>query len=359
MIFLIWQRYFLKEILKIFGLFLFAFYLLYALVDYSTHMQDFIKNNQIQIGELFLYYSFQFLKRATLLIPLAILVATIKVLSTFNAHRELVALQTSGIPFKKLMGPFFLVAGICTLFNYCSAEFLLPNSLNFIDKFNASHFKHSYKEKGKEPLRVIHLKNQSKLIYQSYDAETESFFDAIWIASSDHLWRIKYLKDDPEHAMGQYVDHLARNSKGFFEKVESFPNYEFTEIKWDRNMPPKGFIPIENRALSELYALLAQKKTTTSYARKEILAQMTYKGLIPLSSLFVVIAVGPFCIGYSRKLPIFFIYAAALFGFISFFTLMDGAVILGENQVFSPFWAVFIPFVLCVAPFAWKFVKTH
>ena len=48
----IWQRYFLVGILKTFFLFLLCFFILYALVDYSMHMQEIMKNKRISIGDL-------------------------------------------------------------------------------------------------------------------------------------------------------------------------------------------------------------------------------------------------------------------------------------------------------------------
>ena len=62
----LWERYLLREILKIFFLFLFCFYSLYAMVDYSLHMQDFIVDKRIQFLHIAAYYGFQFVKRCPL-----------------------------------------------------------------------------------------------------------------------------------------------------------------------------------------------------------------------------------------------------------------------------------------------------
>src|SRR5581483_5803542 len=128
-------------------------------------------------------------------------------------------------------------------------------------------------------------------------------------------------------------------------------------IVWQPNLPRKGFIPIENRSLSELYKL-GFKEKSSSYAKTELRTQFFYKSIMPFLSLIVVFAVSPFCVFYARKIPIFFIYAMALFGYITFFTLMDASVILGENHIVSPFLAVFAPFALCSAASFWKFYRT-
>jgi len=353
----IWERYIFRELLKVFFLFLFVFFFLYSLMDYSTHAKDFITDKRIQIFDILLYYSLQFIKRADLLLPLALLVATIKVLCSLNAHRELVALQASGMKLKKLLRPFFFLACLCMVFNYFSAQYIVPKALNNLDQFKKSHFKQSSKGKIKQRVHLIYLKDDTKLFYQTFDKEKELFFDVIWIPTSEEIWRIKYLTANPREPEGRFVDHLKRNSQGFFEKVESFDTYQFKQIKWERKMPTKGFIPNENRSLSELFHSYFQKQSGSNYEGADLLTQLYFKLAMPLLSFLVVMAISPFCVNYSRNIPIFFIYACGLFGFIAFFTFMDAAVIIGENQVVSPFLAIFSPFLICGGLFTWKFIR--
>src|SRR3989339_1393209 len=102
----IWQRYIFKDLIQCFVFFLFSFFLLYFLADFSTHTQDFIEENSLSFFKMATYYMHQFFKRMPLLFPLALLISTIKVLSSLNIHRELVALQASGVMLKKILSPF-------------------------------------------------------------------------------------------------------------------------------------------------------------------------------------------------------------------------------------------------------------
>jgi lipopolysaccharide export system permease protein len=147
---MIWERYFFKEIAKVFCLFIFAFFLLYTVLDYSAHLQDFLHKSQLPILEIAIYYGAHFIKRTDVLLPVALLVATIKVLSSLNANRELMVLQASGIPLRKLMRPFLVFAGLCVVFNLLSVQFFLPRALNRIDQFSTTHFGYSHRAKRKE-----------------------------------------------------------------------------------------------------------------------------------------------------------------------------------------------------------------
>lgn len=354
----IWERYFLREIFKVSALFLFGFFFLYAAIDYSLHMQDFLKDKKLQILDLFVYYGFQFIKRAPLLLPLAMLIATIKVLTSFNAHRELVALQSSGLSFKRLMRPFFFVAALCTLFNIVSCEFLLPKSLTYLDKFYDKHIKHNKQDRKSNPVHILTLKDQSKVIYQTLDKEKGIFFDVIWVQSPDEIWRMRYLSANTDMPEGRFIDHLVRSPQGSFEKKESFEKRIFKEISWDKDPPRKGFIPLENRSLTELFTM-GFKEKQSSYMKMELLTHLCYKLAMPFLSLIVVAAASPFCIRYARRSSLFILYALALFGYIAFFTLMDAAIIFGENKTLYPVVAIFAPFILCSFPFLWNFARKH
>jgi len=353
----LWERYFFREIFKVFFFFLFAFFFLYAILEYSIHMDDFFKDNQFQFLELLTYYSNQFIKRADLLLPLALLIASIKVLSTLNTKREWMVLQVAGIKNRRLLRPFFTVALLSCLFNLVNFEFFLPGALAQIDEFHATHFKHSHRAQRKELIHLLSLKDNSKLIYQSYDAAKDALFDVLWIRSADDIWRMKFLSADPAQPVAQYVDHLIRNSEGFLEKSESHDLYRLNDLKWRPSMTGKSFIPFENRSLKELFHLAFHSTTTTSYEYPKIITQLCFKCAIPLLAFVVICAVAPACLAFSRQLNLFLIYALGLFGLLACYMIMDSMVTLGENSIISPLIAVFAPLTILGTLCTWKYLR--
>ena len=354
----IWERYILRETCKVFSLFLGCFFFLYALIDYSLHMQDFIIDKQMQISHVATYYVFQFIKRADLLIPLALLIATLKVLFAMNTRGELIALQSSGLSRRKILRPLFFMGLLCALFNLISSEFFLPASLNHLDSFREQHFKHSRHGNRKQPVYLLPLKDHSKIVYQTEDEEKKLYLDVFWIRSTDEIWRMHSLSSDPDNPVGRFVDHLKRGKAGNFEKIESFETYRFDKFRWQADPTGKGSIPLENRKLSELLRLSIQKNKVTSYEYPQALTYLLFKLTIPFLSLLVIAAGAPFCLRHSRNLPLFFTYALALFGFIAFFALMDAAVILGENLILSPYVAILLPLSLCWGAFGLHYYNT-
>lgn len=147
-----YHRYLFREIFKISFLFLFSFFFIYITIDYSTHASDFTLNQKIDPFRFFSYYGCHFIKRLELLLPLSLLIATLRVLLAMNQHGELTALQASGIRLTHILRPFLTVGILATLLHYSVSESILPKALNYLDLFENEHFGKSKEDKKAPPL---------------------------------------------------------------------------------------------------------------------------------------------------------------------------------------------------------------
>lgn len=344
---MIWKRYLIKEILKVFFLFLFSFYFLYAMIDYSMHLQQIMKSTKIGMGDLSLYYTMLLSKRSDLLLPLALLIALLKVICTLNRKNELLAFQAGGISIKKLLSPFLILGFFCLAVNYLNLEFLAPRSLNYIDQFEKKYFRKKKPEKQKgEAVHVLPLEDGSHLIYQGYDQEKKELFDVFWVITPDNLWHMKTLSLKNSIPVGNKVDALRRTEKGLMEKGDAHETHLFHDLKLDFDLKTYIGKPMENRSISELAQLMKSPQAFLKEKKNLIRSQFYFKMLMPWLSLFVVIGVAPYVTTFSRHLSVFLIFSLGIFGYIALFMIISASVILGESQVISPFWALFtIPMV--------------
>lgn len=350
----LWQRYLLREFFKVFFLFLFGFYFLYIVVDYCAHMQDFLQGNKISFGKISIYYLFQFIKRSDILLPLAFMLSSMKLLLGWNHRRELVAFQAGGLSWKKLVKPLVVIALALSMTNLLIAEFALPKALRSIDRLHDTYMKHSRRQQRSEPIHVLQLEDHSKLIYKFYDSLKDCFVDVIWMKSPNELWRMKSLNANPQLPIGYFVDHLEK-TEGYFEKTGSFEQINLEGLKWEKQMTRRGFVPYENRSVSELVRLY--KQDVSHYASDEILSQLLFKISMPFLSLLIILAVAPLCVRYTRQVPFFLYFAIAIFAYIAFVAFMDASIILGENGTVSPFYAVLLPLLVPLAFFWLRFSK--
>lgn len=353
------NRYLFKEILLFFLFFIASFYFLYVLIDYSMHLKLFHqeKLSYIKIGS---YYLWQFTQRIDILFPLALMIASIKILTTMNLRLELVALLASGIPFKQLFRPFLWIACGVSLFLYFNQQWFQPYSFSYIKNFEQNYLKK--KDDFSSPVYSLHLPNNVLLLYQNFDQEKKEFKNVFLVTNLDDICRIETLTITEKGMLGRKVDRLSRKSSGEIAKKESleselFPKMEinektlFNETKVTRAQSMFELVKkIPKHSFGAIFKKINDKDA-------ENLSYFSYKLFLPLLSLLAVIAPAPFCIRYSRKIPLIFIFAGALFSIFAFFILINSCLVLSIHQILPPFWGICIPFLLLFSFFGYRHAK--
>lgn len=355
----IWERYFIKQFSQVFFLFLFCFYGLYVLIDYASHTSA-LPNHQTQIKgiELARYYLFIFASRAEILIPLALLIALIKTLSSLNIHYELAALMAGGFKLHLLMRPFVLIGLFFTTLIYLNEQYLLPTALKKLKRIEDSN-KHK-KNHQHLPMIAQHtlLEDGSLFIFQSYDRDKEQFFDAYWIPSIDDIYRMKYFAPYQEEPVGYFVDHLVRQPSGMLEIADSFKSYPFKKMKFSQETLQSTIMDADTLSLTELWNQRPnQGENELSEKESKGLTALYWKLFIPWLCLLSIIAPAPFCVRFSRQHPLFFIYICGLFGLIAFYLLLDATQVVAKRQVLPPLLALGIPFLSLFGLFGWRFMR--
>jgi len=354
----IWQRYFIKELLKIFIFFIISFYSLYILIDFSSHAGTFHHHHiKIRFSEIALYYLGDLVKRFDVLVPFALMIATVKTLSTLNTRNELVALMASGIKLKTLLRPFLLTGFLFVSLLYLNTEFLLPKSLNTLKQIEDA--RSSQKKKPHEQFSVEHLilEDGSTLIFQKYDSSQQIFSDVYWIRNLDDLYHFKSLKPDKDNrtSMGYFVEHFVRSPEGQIVHAASFPSLKIAGMHFDSARLLENLTSAEELSLSALQKKITTSMETQSEKHAQNLTVFYYKLAIPWLCLLAVILPAPFCVRISRQLPLFFIYAGCIFGLVSIYLIFDAALILGKRQAIEPFIAIGAPFSLFLGYFGFRY----
>lgn len=355
----IWERYFLKEMAKFFFLFLFCFYGLYVLIDYASHTSALPHHHtSIKQQEMIRYYVFIFASRAEILIPFALLIALIKTLCSLNSSRELVALLAGGFKLSVLLRPFLLIGLFFTFLLFLNEQFLLPDALKKLRHIEDSNKHQRSRNKLAMAVRHLVLEDGSLLLFQSYDTAQERFFDVYWIESIDRIYRIKYLYPYTSTVTGYFVDQLIRQPSGELAHQESFDKLYFNTIRFNQEVLQSTLIEADALSLSDLWQQLPSNQEDLSEKESKIRTAFYWKLVIPWLCLLAILAPIPFCLSFSRTLPVFFIYVCGVFGLIAFYLLLDAAQVISKRQVLDPLWAITVPFLTLLAFFSWRFIKT-
>lgn len=354
----IWERYFIRHFIQMFFLFLSCFYGLYVLIDYASHTSTFA-NHHVQISwqEIARYYLYVFASRAEILLPLALLIAFVHTICSLNTHHELVAFMASGFSIKTLMRPFMILGLLCVFLMYANEQFLLPDALHKLRRIEDATKHKKSRRTAKMAVHHLILEDGSLLIFQDYDTAKERFFDAYWIQSIDSIYRIKYLSPILPTPIGYFVDHLARQPNGEIFQKAAYHELSLPNLKFNAELLQSTLIEPDILTLSQLSEEIFNISQDLTEKESKILTAFYWKLVMPWLCLLAIIAPAPYCVRFSRNLPIFFIYVCSLFGLIAFYMFMDAAQVIAKRQVIAPFWAICGSFMIMFSYFTWRFSK--
>lgn len=350
-----WSRWIFSDTLKLIIFFIVCIYFVFFTVDLSIHGSKILIRSSANIFQLIVYYYHNFISYLNLFLCLALMLAIIKVVSSLNVHSELIALQMGGLSRSKLSLPIFAIAFLVSTLSYINYEYLIPHSKEQIEDFK-NEFLRTKKRVEKNLINTIFLESGAKIIYQKFDLKTKNLFDLFFIKSSSDIWHAKYLDPYTNPPEGKFVDHFIKEKDGAFQKKETCATYQFSEINFDK-IANNSLQPYESRPISTLFSQYLSKRYSSSVEKAYALSHLNYKLAMPLVPLILVFALVPICSRFSRSNLVYIIFSLSLIFFIGFYTLMDGALILAENRVASPFLLIWTPIIFCFIFFALKFFR--
>lgn len=330
------ERYILRELFATIFLFLFCFFSLYILIDYATHARTFHHGSTgFALQELAAYYFAELVRRLDILLPFALMIATIRTLCKMNRANELVALLAGGVSMGKILRPFLFTALLGTTFLFAVEELALPGAFETLREKGSVRAAKKYRT---ESVKNIALQDGTTLLFQSYDGQTKEFSDVWWIESPQKLWRMQTfsIKDN----LGKEIEEFVRNTDGALLLASQNPTKIFALQVNENRLWETVSVP-EELSFSNLYSQLGGKSQNERTAL--VTTAFVQKLVFPWMAAFAVIIPIPYCIRFGRRLPQFMIFAGSLFALEALFLLLDAGVVLAERQTLSPLLSLCCP----------------
>ena len=311
-----WERYFFKKWIGSALLFLAVFYGLYILIDYASHLSSAnYHHSKLKVGEFFIHYLAEFSLKADLLIPFALLIATVHTLTQLNVYSELVSLLASGHSLHRLMRPFLIGGLFAVGLLYINNEWIVPAAAKERQSMDKKYKIRKQKELLEVSAHALLLDDGSHLIYKEFDPSLKKFFEAYWIVSIDEMWRMEELDPFQDNPTGNWIDHFIRNSQGVMEIAASYPEKEIPSLSFNEKALQEILLEPQDLSLSELWDDAPNEQTAEENEKAARFLTALYRKLVlPWLALIAVIAPAPFCLKFGRSLPIFLIFAGAIFG---------------------------------------------
>jgi len=119
------DRYLLREWARVFGLTLIGFPVLVSLFDLTDKLDRYLSRG-ISRGSVLLSYVFGLPEYLVLVLPIAVLFATVFTISTLGRHSELTAAKASGQSFHRLIRPLMFAAAAAAVLGFILSELSAP-----------------------------------------------------------------------------------------------------------------------------------------------------------------------------------------------------------------------------------------
>lgn len=350
------DKYIFKELIKTFLFFVFAFCLIYTLIDYSSSVTDFQKNNysSLDIGKFYIYTLIQ---RMDLIIPFGLLISSIRLLSRLNSQNEFIALFAGGISLPRLMRPFLLFSLLPTLFMYFAFEKIQPHASEALQTLEFKHLSTEDKAQASHIIQEFELEDSSLIVFQNYNPISNQFFDVFWVKNLDNVYHLKTLSPSSKVSFASQVHQFHRNKEGQLKHVRFYENKSLPEMQFNMAQLKYALTEPRNLPLSKLGHLMSNFDSHFTQHEGKILVAFWNKLLLPLLCIITVLAPAPFCLRFSRSFSPFFVFLISTFSLLAFYLIVDAFLILGENRTLHPALAVIAPCFIFYSALIFNYVR--
>ena len=152
------DRYILK---KYFTTFFFTLLILIPIavsIDISEKVGKFLKASDLTFDEIIYDYYVNFIiNYGNTFMPLALFISVIMFTSKLSGNTEIIAINSSGISFKRFLRPYFIGASIIAIVSLYANHFVVPKSNKVFEKFQETYLRSASKKQLKRMVYSVNL----------------------------------------------------------------------------------------------------------------------------------------------------------------------------------------------------------
>jgi lipopolysaccharide export system permease protein len=294
------DKYVFAEWWKIFVTTSIGFPILVIVIDLVDHLESYLNRN-IPPGKIFLSYVFWLPDSMFLVLPAAVLFATVFSIGAFTRHSEITAAKASGISFYRLTAPIYAGALVAAILGLGLAVLVPITNAKRDELLNESQFKtgterYNFTYAGTEGrvYRVSALNSERHTI-QGIQIERKGRgpdYPTVILASSSGVWDAKR-----GWALRSGVVHVMPDSTSTFAiEFDSVRDNRFRETPADLMAIPRKPEDMGYRDLSRFIA--AAERSGSDAA--ELRVERAQKIAVPLTCLIIVLFGAPLATSTQR-----------------------------------------------------------
>ncbi len=216
---------------KYFKTFIFTILLLLPIaiaIDISEKIHKFIKHEDLTVWTIikdhYLNFSIYYINT---FMPLALFIAVILFTSKMAGNTEIIAMNSGGVSFPRLVRPYMIGATIIFLFSFYANHFIVPESNKIWEKFHRDYIVHRSKIKFQVDNVNLQLNDHGDFIYiKNFNLKTDkgNYFSYEHFKDAKLKYkimsrRISYNKKDSTYTLYDYKKrYIQKNSNDIIKK---------------------------------------------------------------------------------------------------------------------------------------------
>ena len=345
----VFDRYITREFLRILGIALLAFLVIYLLVDIFDHIDTFI-DLKAPLGTVIIYYLYMCPYIIVFTLPIGALMASLLSVGSMARNNELVAMKTSGVSLYRILAPLLFSGALLSIMVVFIGGWIVPEintKLRTLRKYEIER----KPSREHEPKRNLIYQDETGITYH-----VAVLFPSRGIAEGMSLisegdgtvrWRI-----DAES--GSYVDDTWNLMSGFLRVFDS--ETEFTagfKQMWSSHLSaaPKEILgkprDPEELGVKELRKSISRRRQAgLATAKQEV--ELNIRFSFPLA-VFLMVLLGAPLASNPRRSGLALSFGISIAVSFAFFGTIRACQALGHHGTLPPGVAAWVPDIIFLA----------
>lgn len=356
------DRYLVWELLIPLGYCLSGFLIFWISADLLNELNSF-QQAKLSVAEIGEYYLVRTPELLTVVLPVALLLALLYVLTGLTRHHELTAMRAAGLSLWRLCAPYLVVGFLFSLALYLLTELWMPDSAERAEEILKRHGARQPNAADRAWRNDLKFRNDRENRFwriRAYNVETGEMRDPYveWKAPDGSRRQLLAERAVPTNGAWiffnarQFTANASPNSEQMWQRTNRLEVADFSEtpeqIKSEIKVSQLENVQAARRAKLSIAEILDYKRLHPSMeSRKQsMLDTKLYARLSsPWTCLVVVLIALPFGAPSGRR-NAFVGVAASIFICFGYFVVQSFVLALGTGGYLPPVLAAFLPNVL-------------
>jgi lipopolysaccharide export system permease protein len=336
------DRYVLSEFWKVLAATALGFPLLVIIIDVSEKLDAYLRRD-LPVADIVLAYLYGVPDTMFLVLPAAVLFATVFTVGSFTRHSEITAAKASGISFHRFIAPIAFGALACTGFGFVLAEVVPPLNARRLELLQEKQARNTIRRSNfayaAEAGRVykIGFADVEAASMQAVEIERKGLgpdYPSYVIAAKEGAWNAGdgwMLRDGVVHLMPDSLSNLT-------VQFDSLADRLFTEAPTSLMANPKAPAEMGYRDLGRFIAAMERSGTDVNKLKVERMLKLA----IPATCVIIMLIGAPLATSTQRGGTAYGI-AVSLATTVIFLVLLQLTQAIGAGGLIKPELAAWLP----------------